>query len=198
MSDAIPPSHPAFDCIVALGSNLGDKAANIDRAIALLTETGDVRLLARSRDYATEPWGKTDQDWFVNAAIAVATQLSPRELLVRCKDIERRMGRVATEKWGPRIIDLDLLVYRDREVNDADLVLPHPHIGARAFVLAPLMDIAPDLVIGGIERTRDVRRDRHRQRETARVSGQKKTPRTLRSAAFRMLERRSAYCCRRR
>ena len=71
------------------------------------------------------------------------------QLLVRCKDIERRMGRVATEKWGPRIIDLDLLVYRDREVDDADLVLPHPHIGARAFVLAPLMDIAPDLVIGG-------------------------------------------------
>ena len=72
---------------------------------------------ARSRNYATEPWGKTDQDWFVNAAIAVATQLGPRQLLVRCKDIERRMGRVTTEKWGPRIIDLDLLVYRDRKVN---------------------------------------------------------------------------------
>lgn len=148
MSDANPPLF-GFDCIVALGSNLGDKAANIDRAIALLTETGDVRLLARSRDYATEPWGNTDQDWFVNAAIAVATQLGPRELLVRCKDIERRMGRAATEKWGPRIIDLDLLVYRDCEINDADLVLPHPHIGARAFVLAPMMDIAPDLRIGG-------------------------------------------------
>lgn len=149
MSDATTPPHPAFDCIVALGSNLGDKAANIDRAIALLTERGDVRLLARSRNYATEPWGKTDQDWFVNAAIAVATQLDPRELLVRCKKIERAMGRVETEKWGPRIIDLDLLVFRDREVNEPDLVLPHPHIGARAFVLAPLMDIAPDLVIGG-------------------------------------------------
>ena len=109
MSDATTPLHPAFDCIVALGSNLGDKAANIDRAIALLTERGDVRLLARSRNYATEPWGKTDQDWFVNAAIAVATQLDPRELLVRCKKIERAMGRVETEKWGPRIIDLDLL-----------------------------------------------------------------------------------------
>lgn len=149
MSDATTPLHPAFDCIVALGSNLGDKAANIDRAIALLTERGDVRLLARSRNYATEPWGKTDQDWFVNAAIAVATQLDPRELLVRCKKIERAMGRVETEKWGPRIIDLDLLVFRDREVNEPDLVLPHPHIGARAFVLAPLMDIASDLVIGG-------------------------------------------------
>jgi 2-amino-4-hydroxy-6-hydroxymethyldihydropteridine diphosphokinase len=142
-------SPAAFDCVVALGSNLGDKAANIDRAIALLTENGDVRLVVRSRNYATEPWGKTDQDWFVNAAIAVATKLSARELLVRCKEIERRMGRVDTERWGPRIIDLDLLVYTNVTLNDADLVLPHPHIGARAFVLAPLMDIAPDLVIGG-------------------------------------------------
>ena len=149
MSDAPTPAQPAFDCIVALGSNLGDKAANIDRAIALLTDRGDVRLLGRSRNYATEPWGKTDQDWFVNAAIAVATRLGPRQLLGRCKEIERTMGRVETEKWGPRIIDLDLLVYRDRNVNDPDLILPHPHIGARAFVLAPLMDIAPDLVIGG-------------------------------------------------
>ncbi len=145
MSDA----PPAFDCLVALGSNLGDKTANIDRAITLLTETGDVRLIARSRNYATEPWGKTDQDWFVNAAIAVATELAPRELLARCKEIERRMGRVASEKWGPRIIDLDLLVYRGVDMADEVLVLPHPHIGARAFVLAPLMDLAPDLVIRG-------------------------------------------------
>lgn len=142
-------SHEPFDCIVALGSNLGDKAANIDRAIALLTEAGDVRLLTRSRDYATDPWGKTDQDWFVNAAVSVATELAPRALLVRCKEIEERMGRVVTERWGPRIIDLDLLVYRGVTMSDDDLVLPHPHIAARAFVLAPLMDIAPDLVIGG-------------------------------------------------
>lgn len=150
MSSATPTSAtPAFDCILALGSNIGDKAANIDKAIALLTEKGDVRLVARSRNYATEPWGKTDQDWFVNAAIAVATELDPRGLLARCKEIERRMGRESTEKWGPRIIDLDLLVYDDAAFSDAELVLPHPHIGVRAFVLAPLMDIAPDLVIGG-------------------------------------------------
>lgn len=143
------PQRLAFDCIVALGSNLGDKAANIDRAIELLTEVGDVRLVARSRNYATEPWGKTDQDWFVNAAIAVATSLSPRLLLRRCKEIERSMGRVETERWGPRIIDLDLLVYRSISIDEPDLVLPHPHIGARAFVLAPLMDLDPDLVVGG-------------------------------------------------
>jgi 2-amino-4-hydroxy-6-hydroxymethyldihydropteridine diphosphokinase len=138
-----------FDCIIALGSNLGDKTGNIDRAIALLTEPSDIRLLARSRNFATEPWGKLDQDWFVNACIAVATKLSPRELLARCKDIELRMGRIATEKWGPRLIDLDLLIYREREVAEPDLVLPHPHMAERAFVLAPLMDIAPDLVLHG-------------------------------------------------
>jgi 2-amino-4-hydroxy-6-hydroxymethyldihydropteridine diphosphokinase len=138
-----------FDCIIALGSNLGDKAGNIDRAVELLTEPGDIRLLARSRNFATEPWGKLDQDWFVNACIAVATKLSPRELLVRCKEIERRMGRVAIEKWGPRIIDLDLLIYRHHEVREPDLVLPHPHMAERAFVLAPLMDIAPDLELRG-------------------------------------------------
>lgn len=139
----------AFDGIVALGSNLGDKAGNIADAIDRLTAAGDVTLVERSRNYATEPWGKTDQDWFVNAAIAVKTGLLPSELLLRCQEIERAMGRVHTEKWGPRIIDLDLLVYGDRAINEPDLVLPHPYIGERAFVLAPLMDIAPDLVIGG-------------------------------------------------
>lgn len=139
----------AFDCIVALGSNLGDKAANIESAIANLEEKGDVRVVRRSRNYATDPWGKTDQDWFVNACVAVTTKLSPRDLLVRCKDIEERMGRVTTERWGPRIIDLDLLIYGDTVLNEPDLILPHPHMAERAFVLAPLMDIAPDLVIGG-------------------------------------------------
>jgi 2-amino-4-hydroxy-6-hydroxymethyldihydropteridine diphosphokinase len=138
-----------FDCIIALGSNLGDKIANIDKAIGLLTERGDIDLVARSRNFATEPWGKLDQDWFVNACIGVATALKPRELLVRCKEIERRMGRVATEKWGPRVIDLDLLIYRDSLLNETDLVLPHPHMIERAFVLAPLVDIAPDLDIKG-------------------------------------------------
>ena len=103
----------------------------------------------RSRNFATEPWGKTDQDWFVNACIAVATKLSARELLERCQAIEKTMGRVTTEKWGPRIIDLDLLIYRDSSINAPDLVLPHPYIGERAFVLAPLMDVAPDVRIGG-------------------------------------------------
>jgi 2-amino-4-hydroxy-6-hydroxymethyldihydropteridine diphosphokinase len=142
-------ADPGFDCIIALGSNLGDKAGNIDTAIKLLTESGDIRLVARSRNFATEPWGKTDQDWFVNACISVATELPARALLERCQGIERRMGRIHTEKWGPRIIDLDLLMYRDSVVREPDLVLPHPYIKDRAFVLAPLMDIAPDVTLEG-------------------------------------------------
>jgi 2-amino-4-hydroxy-6-hydroxymethyldihydropteridine diphosphokinase len=138
-----------FDCIIALGSNLGDKTSNIDRAVELLTGLGDIRLVRRSRNFATDPWGKLDQDWFVNACVAVNSKLAPRDLLHRCKDIEGRMGRVTTEKWGPRIIDLDLLIYRDSVLDEPDLVLPHPHIADRAFVLAPLMDIAPDLKING-------------------------------------------------
>jgi 2-amino-4-hydroxy-6-hydroxymethyldihydropteridine diphosphokinase len=142
-------STEAFDSIIALGSNLGDKAGNIDTAIRLLGERGDVRLVRRSRNFATEPWGKTDQDKFVNACISVATKLSPRALLVRCKEIERHMGRAQTERWGPRLIDLDLLVFGDHTIQEPDFVLPHPHIAERAFVLAPLMDVAPDLVICG-------------------------------------------------
>jgi 2-amino-4-hydroxy-6-hydroxymethyldihydropteridine diphosphokinase len=149
MSPAQSAAKRRFDCIIALGSNIGDKAANIARAIELLTAPGDVRLVARSRDFATPPWGNTDQDWFANACISVATGLSPHELLARVQAVERKMGRERTVKWGPRIIDLDLLIYRGVTLNTADLVLPHPYIAERAFVLAPLMDIAPDLQING-------------------------------------------------
>jgi len=138
-----------FDAIVALGSNLGDKAGRIAEAIALLTEAGDIRVVARSRNYRTPPWGKTDQDWFVNACVAVATKLSPHELLERCQALEERMGRVRNERWGPRVIDLDVLVYRDVISKDADLTLPHPRITERAFVLVPLADVAPDLCVRG-------------------------------------------------
>ncbi len=137
------------DAFIALGSNIGDKIANIDHAIKLLTEHDDVRLLARSRDYWTPPWGNTDQDWFVNACIGVATQLGPRDLLRLCLETEERMGRKRAEKWGPRLIDLDVLLYGDASFSDAELTLPHPHITARAFVLAPLADIASDAIIEG-------------------------------------------------
>ncbi|MCH9808211.1 MAG: 2-amino-4-hydroxy-6-hydroxymethyldihydropteridine diphosphokinase [Alphaproteobacteria bacterium] len=135
--------------IVALGSNIGDKIANIDKAVQRLTGADDIRLTARSRDYKTPPWGNTDQDWFVNACIAITTDLGPHDLLRRCLEVEQELGRRRTEKWGPRVIDLDVLIYGDVTLADADLTLPHPHITKRAFVLAPLADVAPETVIEG-------------------------------------------------
>ncbi len=140
---------PAFDALIGLGSNMGDKAANIAHAIALLTEKGDIRLIAESRLYRTAPWGVKDQDWFVNACIAVATDLAPRDLLARCLSVENDMKRVRKERWGPRVIDVDVLTCRDATMDDPDLTLPHPRITERAFVLVPLMDIAPGVEIAG-------------------------------------------------
>lgn len=140
---------PAYDALIGLGSNIGDKPANIARAIALLTEKGDIRLLRASRLYRTAPWGVRDQDWFVNACIAVATDLAPRDLLARCLAVENAMKRVRRERWGPRVIDVDVLIYRGAAMSDPDLTLPHPRITERAFVLVPLVEIAPDLEIAG-------------------------------------------------
>lgn len=138
-----------YDALIGLGSNIGDKAANIARAIALLTEKGDIRLVATSRLYRTAPWGVQDQDWFVNACIAVATDLPPRDLLARCLAVEETMKRMRKQRWGPRVIDVDVLTYRDVATDSPDLTLPHPRIAERAFVLVPLMEIAPHLRIAG-------------------------------------------------
>ena len=142
------PMQP-FDAIIGLGSNIGDKRGNIARAIDVLASGGDVRLVGRSRDYRSAPWGKTDQDWFVNACITVATNLPPHEVLQRCFEAERELGRVRKERWGPRSLDCDLLFYRDVHLVTPELTLPHPRIRERAFVLVPLIEVAPDVVIEG-------------------------------------------------
>ena len=139
----------SFDAAIALGSNVGDKRANIARAIELLTTRGDIVLIGRSRDYRSAPWGVLEQDWFVNAVITVATELGPHDLLTRCQDVENEMGRVRLKKWGPRLIDVDVLIYRDQRINDPDLIVPHPFIAQRGFVLVPLREVAPALRIGG-------------------------------------------------
>jgi 2-amino-4-hydroxy-6-hydroxymethyldihydropteridine diphosphokinase len=115
-----------------------------------------VRLTARSSDYRTPPWGVTDQPPFVNAVIGVTTSLSPHDLLARSEECERALGRdrARERRWGPRTIDIDLLTYDDLVLIDRDLILPHPHLFARAFVLAPLAEIAPDRLIAGV-RVRD-------------------------------------------
>lgn len=149
MIETVSDPSRDFDAIIGLGSNIGDKRANIARAMALLCEAGDIELVRRSRDYRSAPWGKMDQDWFVNACISVATELSPEALLARCQEVEQKLRRVRQERWGPRTIDLDILVWRDVVANDPVLILPHPRITDRAFVLVPLAEIAPSLLIKG-------------------------------------------------
>lgn len=148
-----PPWAYDFDAIIALGSNIGDKRANIAEAVRRLTAPNeaqsDIHFVARSRDFRTPPWGNTDQDWFVNACLTVRTALPPHDLLARCLDVERQMGRLRAERWGPRVIDLDLLLWRDIQLFDEVLVLPHPRMTERAFVLAPLADVAGRLELGG-------------------------------------------------
>lgn len=149
MSDKARPNIKQVDATIGLGSNIGNKAANIDSAIDLLTRDGAVHLVAQSRKYRSAPWGVTDQDWFVNAAIAVATDLSARELLHKCQHVENEMGRIREQRWGPRLIDVDVLTYRDTEINEPDLIVPHPLIASRSFVLLPLRDVSPQTRING-------------------------------------------------
>jgi 2-amino-4-hydroxy-6-hydroxymethyldihydropteridine diphosphokinase len=140
------------EAFIALGGNLGDVQTTFEQAIAKLCDGTAVRLLARSSDYRTPPWGVTDQPPFMNTAISVLTSLSPHELLFHMKATERALGRdPASERhWGPRPIDLDILAYDDIELRDPDLTLPHPYMFERAFVLVPLAEIAPDRIIAGI------------------------------------------------
>jgi dihydropteroate synthase len=144
-----PRGGSGASVVLALGSNLGDKAATLRRALNLLGDTPGLALDAVSRFYRTAPWGKTDQDWFVNACAIAQTTLAPEALLDRAKEIERRLGREPAERWGPRAIDIDIIDYDDIALSTGRLTLPHPELFARAFVLVPLAEIAPEHRIGG-------------------------------------------------
>lgn len=126
---------------IGLGSNLGNPPENIRRAVRALAGLGTI--IARSRLYATKPWGKTDQPDFCNAAVLLETALTPRELLGELKRLERELGREPGERWGPRVIDLDILIYDDVELDEPDLQIPHPRLSERAFALVPLAEIDP-------------------------------------------------------
>jgi 2-amino-4-hydroxy-6-hydroxymethyldihydropteridine diphosphokinase len=141
------------EALIALGGNVGDARATIARAIAVFCDGETVILLNRSSDYATPPWGVTDQPPFVNAAISVSTSLSPQALLRRAHSVERAFGRDRDRedrRWGPRTIDIDLLAYEDLVLHEHDITLPHPRMLERAFVLVPLAEIAPEWKISGI------------------------------------------------
>lgn len=130
---------------LGLGTNLGDRAANLEQAIAAVGETAAIMVQTRSQAIISEPWGKTDQPAFLNAVIGIDTTLDPNALLRRCLEIEAGMGRVRGEKWGPRLIDIDVLTYGLYRVDGDNLKVPHPHMTERAFVMEPLAEIAPHL-----------------------------------------------------
>lgn len=131
------------EAYIGLGANLGDREAALREAIRLLDAAEGVRVLRVSPVYETDPVGYTEQPAFLNMAAAVGTTLSPEGLLSLCLDIERRMGRVRTVRWGPRPIDLDLLAYDGVRMETERLTLPHPRLAERAFALVPLRDVWP-------------------------------------------------------
>jgi 2-amino-4-hydroxy-6-hydroxymethyldihydropteridine diphosphokinase len=130
---------------IGIGSNLGDREFNCKQAISLVRQKGTT-VSKESSLYETKPWGVRDQPLFLNMAIEIETNLKPFELLRTLKDIEKEMGREETFLWGPRIIDLDILLYDNNIVDEKGLKIPHPHMQDREFVLRPLCEIAGDVI----------------------------------------------------
>lgn len=143
--------------LVGLGSNLGDPVAAVRHALQALDAIPGTRLVRASRLYRTPAWGRTDQPDFINAVAMLETTLAPRELLDAMLGIELDAGRERRpeERWGPRTLDLDLLLYGDARIDEPGLHVPHPHLHERVFALLPLADIAPDAVIPGVGAVRD-------------------------------------------
>jgi 2-amino-4-hydroxy-6-hydroxymethyldihydropteridine diphosphokinase len=136
---------------LGLGGNVGDSRGILDRAVTQLCDGTEVRLIKRSAHYRTPPWGFKYQPPFVNLCIAVETTLSPRDLLARAQSVELALGRdrAHEKRWGPRTADIDIIAYDKLTVDELGLTVPHPRLFERAFVLVPLVEIAPDLIIGG-------------------------------------------------
>jgi 2-amino-4-hydroxy-6-hydroxymethyldihydropteridine diphosphokinase len=143
--------RPLVRAYVGLGANLGDREATIRRAVALVDELGGVAVVGVSSLRETEPWGPVEQPRYLNGAVALETDLRPRELLDALLDVERRLGRARDdeERWGPRTIDLDLLLYGDLVLDEPGLDVPHPRLHERRFALEPLAELAPDALVPG-------------------------------------------------
>lgn len=133
---------------LSLGSNLGDRLSNIQQAVSSLSMSEHIKIIKTSSFYETEPWGNKDQDWFINACIAIDTDFTCEELLKYCQNIEAQLGRIrkANEKWSQRVIDIDILMYDDKIINTLNLIVPHPLMHLRAFVLVPMLEVKADLV----------------------------------------------------
>jgi len=131
---------------IGIGSNLGDKVGNCCLAVEAIRADGRNRIVQCSPFYQTEPVGNKEQDWFVNGVFAMETSMGPGELLHFLLAVEKMMGRLRGERWGPRVIDLDILIFDKEVINEGGLQIPHPRLHERRFVLVPLRDIAPKLV----------------------------------------------------
>lgn len=143
-------AREAYKAWLCLGGNIGNVVQTMAQALQLLDERQDAHVIAVSPVYRTPPWGNTDQEWFYNSCAEISTLLTPPELLEVAQTIEKRLKRIRSERWGPRTIDIDLLAYDHvLSLEMPDLILPHPRIEQRAFVLVPLAAIAPNLKIRG-------------------------------------------------
>jgi len=131
--------------ILGLGTNLGEREQNLQQALKLLEADGKIRVDHLSSLYETAPFGVTDQPDFLNMVVSVKTDLSPQKLLHKCLHVENEMGRIRTRHWGPRVIDIDLLIFDEVQLQSEELTLPHPGILQRAFVMLPLRDLVPSL-----------------------------------------------------
>lgn len=134
---------------LSLGSNLGHKENYLAQARSRIGATPGIKLLRESPLYRTRPVGNTDQDWFLNQVVEIETTATATTLLAACQQIEIELGRVRHERWGPRTLDIDILLYGDAKSSDPVLTLPHPRMLERAFVLVPLADLSPNLVVAG-------------------------------------------------
>jgi 2-amino-4-hydroxy-6-hydroxymethyldihydropteridine diphosphokinase len=130
---------------IALGSNMGDRFEYLKKAIFLLNSHEEIRVVNTSSIYETDPVGYTDQDQFLNMAVQVITRLKPHDLLVECLRIEEELGRKREIRWGPRTLDLDILLYNQENIETEKLTIPHPRMSERAFVILPLLELDPDL-----------------------------------------------------
>jgi len=135
--------HIAF---ISIGSNIGDRLENCRNAIGSLANSKDVNLINASAFYETEPWGKIKQDWFINCVIELETNLDVHELLMLLQGVEKKLGRNNTEKGGPRVIDLDILFFNSEIIEAEEVVIPHPLLHKRRFVLTPLAEIASNFI----------------------------------------------------
>ena len=142
--------------LLGLGANLGDRLDSLQRAVDMLGDDPSIRIVACSRVWETDPVGRVEQPDFLNVVVRAEVRLDPRELLAACHRVETALGRVRETRWGPRTIDIDILLYGGRTIDEPDLSVPHPRMLERAFVLLPLLELDPDPIMPDGSRVLDL------------------------------------------